>query len=248
MTWVRDNCKTKPLSLEFRVVFGDSQVGVTTTVDEKQHEGQITYMVTATGPFTIQGLIGAAPVSNDGSIILYNPINLATQTAVLPNELTQTSSAPFYSATDLNTPGPNDSRAKIVVGSVGGGGFLVVLVIVFLFFRRRRDRRLRDLDKAAAIPDPFSPRTPQSGPSRKQKGRPSERYGAEGSDQQVIERTTGGNQSVGPPEFDDNSPVDQAIYRTMQAQIRLLMQRMERIEAVEEAPPEYVSAYGDTNR
>ncbi|KAJ8089635.1 hypothetical protein PM082_014895 [Marasmius tenuissimus] len=261
VTWVRDDRETEPLSLEFRVAFGYSQVAMTTTVDEKQHEGQITYMVTTTGPFTVQGFIGATPVGNSGPIVSYNPINPATQVAVLPTGLTTTSSAPPYLvATDS---GSNRSRAIIIGGSVGGGVFLVVLVIVFLILRRRRDRRRRDLDKAVAVLDPFSPRTLDSaGASRKQKRAsytpPSERKVVEGSSHQAIEWNTQSEQFIGPQQpdtardnvgvgtfrEDDDGPVDQASYRTMQAQIRLLMQRMERMEAVEQAPPEYVSAYG----
>ncbi|KAL0057117.1 hypothetical protein AAF712_016256, partial [Marasmius tenuissimus] len=50
-------------------------------------------------------------------------------------------------------------------------------------------------------------------------------------------------------ELDQNEgigAVDQARFSAMQAQIRLLVERVERIEAAEppEAPPEYVSAYG----
>ncbi|KAL0058440.1 hypothetical protein AAF712_014884 [Marasmius tenuissimus] len=46
--------------------------------------------------------------------------------------------------------------------------------------------------------------------------------------------------------MDPNRPVEQASYWAMQAQIRLLMERMEmiEIEGLSEAPPEYASAYG----
>ncbi|KAK1234531.1 hypothetical protein PQX77_002265, partial [Marasmius sp. AFHP31] len=84
----------------------------------------------------------------------------------------------------------------------------------------------------------------------------SNRKGAEGSNR-LLEHTNT-NQSIGfrQPELelekgpdgssheDPDRPVNRASYRAMQAQMRLLMQRVERIEATEQAPPEYVSAYG----
>ncbi|KAJ8089464.1 hypothetical protein PM082_014715 [Marasmius tenuissimus] len=164
--------------------------------------------------------------------------------------------------------GSNNSQAKIMGGSIGGGGFLIILIVIFLL-RRRRSKQVRDrlqnFDKAAAVIHPFTPTTPVSNPPRERKEPPSvltlSQKVAEGSNHRVTEPTTD-EQSTNPRQSlieqeddesgrtstlaDDNRPVDQASYRALQAQVRLLMQRVERVEGVEEAPPEYVSAYGST--
>ncbi|KAJ8089493.1 hypothetical protein PM082_014748 [Marasmius tenuissimus] len=164
-----------------------------------------------------------------------------------------------------------NSRAEIIGGSVGGGVFLVVLVVIFFLLRRRRskqekDGRVRDFDKATAIIHPFPPKTgPVSDSSHERKALPpipaSKRNMAEGCDHRVIE-PLGGEQCVGSQQphaerggggggeystdGDDNGPVDESRYRAMQAQIQLLMRRIERMEAEDEMPPEYVSANGSS--
>ncbi|KAJ8089477.1 hypothetical protein PM082_014728 [Marasmius tenuissimus] len=165
-------------------------------------------------------------------------------------------------ATDSNSSGSNNSQAKIIGGAIGGGGFLVLLIVIFLFRRRRSKQardRLQDSEKAAAVIDPFTPTTPVLNPPRERKESSpipaSNRKAVEGSNRQVTE-TTGGKQSTDPRQSEtvhrggesltrgvDNRPVDRASYQALQAQVRLLMQRMERVEGVEEAPPEYVPAY-----
>ncbi|KAJ8089489.1 hypothetical protein PM082_014742 [Marasmius tenuissimus] len=169
-------------------------------------------------------------------------------------------------ANDFNTSASNSSRAKIIGGAVGGGGFLVVLIVIFLWRRQRskqaRDWRVQGVDQTAAVIDPFPSTTPVSNPLSERKETllmpASDRKAVEGSDHLVV-GPMGGEQSINPrqPETehgggesltrgDDNRPVDQASYRALQAQVRLLMQRMERVEGVDEAPPEYVSAYGSS--
>ncbi|KAL0058439.1 hypothetical protein AAF712_014883 [Marasmius tenuissimus] len=158
-------------------------------------------------------------------------------------------------ATELNTSASHSPRVEIIGGSIGGGGFLIVLVVIFRL--RRQKNRLRDFDRAAAVIDPFTPTTPVSNPLPERKeplSMPiSNRKAVEGSDHSVVEPTAG-EQSTDfqqpHTERDDGDSGetttlgDDNRYRAVQAQIRLLMQRMERIEGVEEAPPEYVSAYG----
>ncbi|KAJ8089476.1 hypothetical protein PM082_014727 [Marasmius tenuissimus] len=171
-------------------------------------------------------------------------------------------------ATELTTSTSNTSRAKIIGGSIGGAGFLAVLIVIFLFlrkFRRRRNKqardRLQDFDPAAAVIHPFTPTTLVLNPLSERKEPSSmpasNRKAVEGSHHRVTETT--GKESSDPrqshPEqndesgqtstlVDDNEPIDRASYRAMQAQMRLLMHKVERMEFVEEAPPEYVSAYG----
>ncbi|KAK1234280.1 hypothetical protein PQX77_002518, partial [Marasmius sp. AFHP31] len=79
------------------------------------------------------------------------------------------------------------------------------------------------------------------------------RKAVEGSNPQITD-PAGGEQTIEPQqprsERDDSQSGgtstlgDDNRYRAMEAQIQLLMQRVERIEGVEQAPPEYVSAYG----
>ncbi|KAJ8089534.1 hypothetical protein PM082_014790 [Marasmius tenuissimus] len=166
-------------------------------------------------------------------------------------------------ATELNTSASNSSRVKIIGGSIGGGGLLIVLTVIFLLHRQRSGQRsgqardqLQDFNKVAAIIHPFSPKAPVPDYSREQKEPPSmpawNRKVAQMSDHQVIGPTSG-EQSIDPQqpqiepdgsESDETSTLgDDSRYRTMQAQIQLLMQRVDRMEAVEEAPPEYVSDY-----
>ncbi|KAJ8089460.1 hypothetical protein PM082_014711 [Marasmius tenuissimus] len=164
----------------------------------------------------------------------------------------------FRVATDSDTSGLDNSEAKIIGGSVGGVFFLSVLVATILFLHNRRaGRRVRELDKEAAVIHPFPPASLVSDSSRERDEPPSipasNREVAEVSNYRVTE-PTGGERSINlrlpeterrggdPSHQDDNRPVDQASYRALQAQVQLLMQRLERVEAVEEAPPEYVSA------
>ncbi|KAJ8089491.1 hypothetical protein PM082_014745 [Marasmius tenuissimus] len=177
-------------------------------------------------------------------------------------------SVPSSTPTDSNTSASNSFRAKIIGGAVGGGGFLIVLIVIFLFRRRRSKQarvRLQDPDKAAAVIDPFTPTTTVSNPPRERKELPSmpvlSRKAMEGSSRRVTE-PTGGEQSTDPRQshteqeadesgqnptlVHDNGPIDRASYRAMQAQVQLLMQKMERMESIEEGPPEYVSAYGSS--
>ncbi|KAJ8089458.1 hypothetical protein PM082_014709 [Marasmius tenuissimus] len=172
------------------------------------------------------------------------------------------STSPPPAAIDFNTSGSKNPPAKIIGGSVGGGGLVVVLlVVIFLFLRRRRNQRLRDWDKAAAALRPFSPTAPVLDPPHERKETPSmpttNQKVVQVSDHWVIEPTRG-QPSIDSQQpdtergggetsnhGDDNRPVDQASYRAMQTQIQLLMQRMERMEAVDETPPEYVSTYGN---
>ncbi|KAJ8089479.1 hypothetical protein PM082_014731 [Marasmius tenuissimus] len=127
--------------------------------------------------------------------------------------------------------------------------------------------RLQDSDKAAAVIDPFTPTTPVLNPPRERKESSpipaSSRKAVEGSNRRVTEPTRGeqstdarqshteqdapGDESGQTSTLvDNNLPVDQASYRAMQAQIQLLMQKVERMESVEEAPPEYISSYGSS--
>ncbi|KAJ8089480.1 hypothetical protein PM082_014732 [Marasmius tenuissimus] len=169
-------------------------------------------------------------------------------------------------ATDFKTSGSNNSQAKIIGGSIGGGGFLIALIVIFLLRRQRSKQtrdQLQDFDKAAAVIHPFTPTAPVSSPPG-ERAEPSSmlasnRKFAQVPDRQVTESAEG-QQSIDPRQpvtedgggeslthRNDNGPVDwQASYRALQAQVQLLMRRMERVEAVEEAPPEYISAYGSS--
>ncbi|KAJ8089469.1 hypothetical protein PM082_014720 [Marasmius tenuissimus] len=164
-------------------------------------------------------------------------------------------------ATESNTSASNSSRAKIIGGLIGGGGFLIVLIVIFLLRSRRSKQagnRLKYFGKAAAVIHSFPLTTPLSSPPRVQKESSpipvSIRKVAQVSDHQVTESTRG-EQFIDPQQHgggeslicgDDNRPVDQASYWALQVQVQLLMQRMERVEGVEEGPPEYVSAYGSS--
>ncbi|KAL0057152.1 hypothetical protein AAF712_016215, partial [Marasmius tenuissimus] len=127
--------------------------------------------------------------------------------------------------------------------------------------------RLQVPDKTAAIIDPFTPTAPVlNSPRERKESSPipvSNRKAVEGSNRRVTEPTGSGQftdsrrsqtEQDAPGDqsgqtstlVDDNRPVDQASYWAMQAQIQLLMQTVERMESVEEGPPEYVSAYGSS--
>ncbi|KAK1234632.1 hypothetical protein PQX77_002157 [Marasmius sp. AFHP31] len=202
------------------------------------------------GPETILTPTSSAPLAADSNISGPNspPPSLPASPPV---------------ATDSNTTSSSNSQAKVIGGSLGGGAFLVVLVVIFLFLRRRRNQRVPDFDGTTAVIYPFPPQTRLSDVPREWIELPSTpasnfRKAVEVSDPRVAE-LVGGERSIdlqqpgterGGDEIsthgDDNRPVDQASYRAMQAQIQLLMQRVERIEGTEEAPPEYVSAYGSS--
>ncbi|KAK1234086.1 hypothetical protein PQX77_002719, partial [Marasmius sp. AFHP31] len=120
------------------------------------------------------------------------------------------------------------------------------------------DQQLQDLHETAAVIHPFLHTTPVLESSREQKEPSSTpasnfRKAVEVSSPRVT-GPAGGEQTIDPQQpnterdggerGETSNLGDDNRYRTMQAQIQSLMQRMERVEAVEEAPPEYVSAYG----
>ncbi|KAJ8089486.1 hypothetical protein PM082_014738 [Marasmius tenuissimus] len=121
------------------------------------------------------------------------------------------------------------------------------------------DQRLQEY-RIAAVIHPFAPKAPVSADSSHQQREPpftlaSRRKVVEGPGHRATGPTKGA-QSINPqqPRTEQDSSKsgetstlgDDSRYRAIQAQIRLLMQRVERIEGVEEAPPEYVSAYGSS--
>ncbi|KAK1219012.1 hypothetical protein PQX77_018279 [Marasmius sp. AFHP31] len=122
------------------------------------------------------------------------------------------------------------------------------------------DQQPQDSYATAAVIHPFPPTAPVLESSRKRKEPPStpasrHRKAVEVYNLRVIE-PAGSEQTIKPQQPDtepdssesgETSTLGNDIrYRAMQAQIQSLMQRMERVEAVEEAPPEYVSAYGSS--
>ncbi|KAJ8089474.1 hypothetical protein PM082_014725 [Marasmius tenuissimus] len=158
-------------------------------------------------------------------------------------------------ATETNVSASNSSRAKILGGSIGGSRFLVVLVVIFLL---RRRLRVRQIDYRILIEQRqsfilFHLKSLYQITLVSEKNPRLSRKVAQVSDHQVV-GPMAGEQSINPEqpqtepessESDETSTLgDNNRYRAMQAQIQLLMQRVERIEGVEEAPPEYVSTYG----
>ncbi|KAK1215089.1 hypothetical protein PQX77_022308, partial [Marasmius sp. AFHP31] len=112
-------------------------------------------------------------------------------------------------------------------------------------------QRAQDFDRIAAVIHPFPPETESSltpaSNFRKAVDVSNPRMTEPKAGKQSIDlQQPGTKYGVGETSThrDNNRPVDQASYQAMQAQIQLLMQKVERMEAVEEAPPEYVSAYG----
>ncbi|KAJ8089487.1 hypothetical protein PM082_014739 [Marasmius tenuissimus] len=217
---------------------------------------------------TISGTTGLSPKPDllTTQIRVVAPVGPVTETT--PPQMSSAASPPVVTDSNTsssntsgsNTSTSNSSQAKIIGGSIGGGGFLIVLIVLFLFRRRRsKQARVRLQDPDAAVIDPFTPTTTVSNPPREWKELPSipvsSRKAMEGYSRRVTEPTTG-EQSTNPqqPHTDrDGGEIgvtsnlgDDNRYQAMQAQIQMLMQRMERIEAVEEAPPEYVSAYGSS--
>ncbi|KAK1224615.1 hypothetical protein PQX77_012475 [Marasmius sp. AFHP31] len=122
------------------------------------------------------------------------------------------------------------------------------------------DQQLQDLYEPAAVIYPFPPTTPVLKSSRKRKESPltpvPDFQRAVGVSNPGVTEPAGGGQTIDPQqpvteregvEHGETSTLgDDNRYRAVQAQIQLLMQRMERMEAGEEAPPEYVSAYGSS--
>ncbi|KAK1218232.1 hypothetical protein PQX77_019083 [Marasmius sp. AFHP31] len=205
----------------------------------------------------------SSPVTTDSNTSGSNSVlsSLPSSPPVATESNTSLSNLPSSTtATNFNTSASDSSRAKAIGGSVGGIAFLITLVITVVFLHKRRDRRVQDSNRTARVIHPFLPATPVLKSSRERKAPLSipatNRKVARLPNPRVTEPTAGelsidlqqpgaerggGETSI---HVDDNRPVDQASYRAMQAQMQLLMQRVERMEAIEEAPPEYVSAYG----
>ncbi|KAK1226749.1 hypothetical protein PQX77_010259 [Marasmius sp. AFHP31] len=125
-----------------------------------------------------------------------------------------TTSSDFSSTSAVDAPISHRSREKIIGGIVGGVGFLIVCIGLILFSRRKADRP---------------------------PGRLLDRKGAQHLDRPVSDGRNVGDYRL--TRGDANGPVDQANYLAIQAQMRLLMRRMERMETAEQGPPEYASAY-----
>ncbi|KAJ8089618.1 hypothetical protein PM082_014876 [Marasmius tenuissimus] len=196
--------------------------------------------------------------------VVVNPTSESISLSATTLQLQTTSmSWSLPSNTDIDTSASNNAPQATVIGFVGGAvGFFAAILVGFILYRKRGGRRLHDLHKMA-IPHPLSPPPPPIlGPYPTERlSTPtsiSNRKGAKGSNRHLKHMET--NQSIdfrqpeleqergpdGSSHEDPNRPVGQASYWAMQAQMRLLMQRIERIEAAEQAPPEYVSAYGSS--
>ncbi|KAJ8089631.1 hypothetical protein PM082_014889 [Marasmius tenuissimus] len=164
---------------------------------------------------------------------------------------------------DTDASASNKSRGKIIGSVVGGIGSLAVLLVVFLLFRRRKDPRQRDLDGTNNMRAPSSlPRAVDPYLLKKPPMSSSNRKVIEMScyllEYMSVDHFIDRRQHEPEPEPEQtrredglphdgiNEPIDEARLSVVQAQIRVLMRRMERVETADlnEAPPEYVSAYG----
>ncbi|KAJ8089614.1 hypothetical protein PM082_014872 [Marasmius tenuissimus] len=266
-TWVRDenNIGSRRLDLKY-IGPGVVETFALTSVDEKQCEREhagARVSLSVIDPH-IEITMVQPPVSATSPPVYHNGFSgimatLPTTGSDSPDRITV--QPPGFSGLNLTrraSDGVNDSRAAVIGCAVGGVGFIIILT-VFLLFRWKRGQRLHELEDQI-IPRPLSLPPPRLDPYLK--GKPptptptSTQEGGEDSDRQI--EHTGGDQLLdsqesnfepgggvgGPSPEDRNGPINQVSYQAIQAQIRMLVQRMERMEAADEAPPEYVSAHG----
>ncbi|KAJ8089610.1 hypothetical protein PM082_014868 [Marasmius tenuissimus] len=178
--------------------------------------------------------------------------------------------SPVPTATPPASTADSTHSASIIGGAVGGGGGAVVflLFIAFLLLRRRKNQqKVQDLEQVTTTgphshsqppapiiePYPMAERSPTSPVSTVKGQSPttercttSDHYkysdprdpsspSGESSSRRAESSVSGNEDRDGP-----------SAYAAVQAQMRMMMQRLERIESADpEAPPDYVSSYSD---
>ncbi|KAK1231233.1 hypothetical protein PQX77_005658 [Marasmius sp. AFHP31] len=243
----------------------------TTTIPSTQREGQIPFTFTyldvssfrveghADGFFTAQptAILAAKPAMTATSDPSDNSSTTPPSSNTTDTPPTNIPSTPPAIASDNSES--TTSHANIIGGAVGGGGAVVILLIVlFLFRRKRNQQKPRDSEQATVYSHPPEPRVDpylleKSATSLISRGKGqgqtdqrtnttrSDHY--QSSDSRIPPSASSRSYSsrpAGPPVSEDGP----SAFAAMQAQMRMMMQRLERIEAAEsEAPPDYVSSY-----
>ncbi|KAK1233416.1 hypothetical protein PQX77_003430 [Marasmius sp. AFHP31] len=225
--------------------------------------GQTTFTAQPTNiRVVLPSSIPIAPPTTSSSSTSTPPMRTSTtgpSSPISASSPSPASSPPFDDQNPRSDSENSNTRAYIIGGTIGSIGFLVGLVIVFFLFRRKWQRGLSEtpnMEPPFPLPPVIEPYIVEKPPifSSGRKGidlnlegrEPEEQLGPGDQNSDYREPEEDSSEISELPRNEGIGATDQARFSAMQTQIRLLVERVERIEAADppEAPPEYVSAYG----